>query len=161
MVQVRAARRDDAQEMSVILADILESWGSDRPRSPGHVLSHYIAHPDLVKCSVAVGEDGEILGFQSLLKMQADNPYDVPAGWGVIGTYVAAKAARQGVGRKLFSSSLDAAIAAGLRDIDATIGGANDLALAYYGAMGFRTYRTKPGAVCKSFSVEPKGVLAV
>ena len=155
MVQVRAARHDDAQEMSVILADILDGWGSDRPRSADHVLSHYIAHPDLVKCSVAEGSNGEILGFQSLIKMRPDNPYEVPAGWGFIGTYVAPKAARQGVGKALFASSVDAAIAAGLTDIDATIGDSNTSALDYYGAMGFRTYRTRPDAVCKRLSVKP------
>ncbi len=37
--------------------------------------------------------------------------------------------------------------------IDATIDDTNARGLAYYGALGFATYRTIPGIVCKCFKV--------
>lgn len=39
------------------------------------------------------------------------------------------------------------------KKIDATIGDNNPDALAYYEAVGFRTYRTPDGKVCKCFEV--------
>ncbi|KZL20161.1 GNAT family N-acetyltransferase [Pseudovibrio sp. Ad37] len=153
MVNIREAVREDAQAMSAILAVILESQGSDRPRSTAHVLSQYVEHPDRIRCSVALDENNNILGFQSLRRASAGNVYDLPAGWGIIGTYVSATASRKGVGRALFTSSLEAAGTVGLSQIDATIGEMNELGLAYYEAMGFCTYRVKPGAICKKLTV--------
>jgi GNAT superfamily N-acetyltransferase len=80
-------------------------WGSDRPRGPEHVLARYIRHPARISCCVAE-TGGSIVGFQSLKRAMAGNPYDLPEGWGIIGTYVAAAAAGQGVGRALFAESL-------------------------------------------------------
>lgn len=153
MLEVRAARTGDAGEMSAILAPILAGWNSDRPSAPAHVLAHYIEHSDRIACSVAVDAAGEILGFQSLKAARPGNPYGLPEGWGIIGTYVRATAGRQGVGKALFAASLRAAKAAGVSEIDATIGADNALGLGYYEALGFRTYREKPGAVCKKLIV--------
>lgn len=135
--------------MSAILTPILEIWGSARERAPAHVLDHYIAHPDSVQCVVAVDGAGRMMGFQSLKVAAAGNTYDLPAGWSIIGTYVDLNNARNGVGRALFNSTSKAARVAGLTRIDATIGAQSVDALAYYDAMGFRTYRQLPGAVGK------------
>ena len=40
-----------------------------------------------------------------------------------------------------------------MRKIDATIAGTNAEGLAYYDAMGFRTYGTPDGAICKCYEV--------
>lgn len=156
MVEVRDAVQEDAQGMSAILADILTTWGSSRPRSPAHVLAHYIEDPQRVRCCVALDEAGAILGFQSLKKAGEANPYDLPIGWGIIGTYVRADAARRGVGKALFAASLEAATGAGIRTIDATIGETNTSGLRYYAAMGFETYKTAPGAISKKRAVVVK-----
>ena len=149
MVQPREALPEDAPAMSVILTRILSGWNSTRPGSPDHVLAHYIAHPDRIRCSVAE-DDGQLLGFQSLKAARPGNPYDLPEGWGIIGTYVSTAAARRGVGKALFAETLAAAREAGLDQIDATIGKSNALGLAYYEAIGFRTYRTTDTAICKT-----------
>lgn len=135
--------------MSMILAAVIASWKSRRPYSPEHVLDHYIAHPDRIGCAVAVDRNASILGFQSLKVTRRGNPYDLPQGWGVIGTYVALNDLRKGVGRALFAQMRVTALGAGLTRIDATIGARNQGALAYYDAMGFRTYRHMDGAVGK------------
>ena len=150
---IRSAVPEDAVAMSAVLADILKTWESDRPRSSAHVLSNYIDHPDRVECSVAKAPDGTLLGFQSLKRATPGNPYDLPEGWGIIGTYVSAQAAGRGVGRALFAASRASARGAGIAQIDATVGATNEDALAYYAAMGFETNRRGPGAVCKRYDI--------
>lgn len=152
-IHVRPATPADAQAMSAILAEILAGWKSERPSDPSHVLAQYIAHPDRVECSVATDANGTILGFQSLRLATADNPYGVAPGWGIIGTYVKRGIGRRGIGSALFAATARAARQAGLEEIDATIGESNEDGQAYYEAMGFRTYRDRPGAVCKRYVV--------
>jgi hypothetical protein len=65
--------RPDAAAMDAVL--ILERWGSDRLRGP-NVLA---PRPHLLRA-----ETGGSVGFQSLKR--AMNPYDLPEGWGIIGT---------------------------------------------------------------------------
>jgi L-amino acid N-acyltransferase YncA len=152
-VTVREAKPSDAAAMSEILRDILTIWKSERPSSVEHVIAFYVEHPERVLCSVAVDISGAVLGFQSLKRVGEGNEYDLPGGWGVVGTYVDAKEAGRGIGKMLFSSSLDAARQASLTEIDATIGENNHSGLAYYNAIGFQTYRYKPGAICKRYVV--------
>ncbi|WP_299695014.1 GNAT family N-acetyltransferase [uncultured Tateyamaria sp.] len=152
---IRAATVADAKAMSRILRDVLVSWNSPRPFAPDHVTAHYITHPDGLRCSVAVDAAGDILGFQSLKRATEGNPFDLPDGYGIIGSYVDASATGQGVGRALFAASLAAAQAAGLAKIDATIADSNAAGLAYYAAMGFRTYRQLPGAIGKVYVLDP------
>ncbi|MFT4961551.1 MAG: ribosomal protein S18 acetylase RimI-like enzyme [Paracoccaceae bacterium] len=155
MVFVRDAVPEYAGSMSIILTEILTSWVSKRSGSPETVVKNYIQNPDRVKCSVAVDENNDIIGFQSLNIARDGNSFDLPVGWGIIGTYVKIDAGRRGTGRALFAASLGAAKVAGLTIIDATISETNDLGLAYYDAMGFRTYRTKRGVICKQLLVSP------
>ncbi len=152
-ITIRAAKVGDAYEMSVILAEILTIWGSDRAHSPEHIRDFYIEHPDQISCAVAVNKGGDILGFQSLKRAVAGNPYDAPLGWGVIGTYVKQGIGRSGVGSALFAATSQSARQNGVLKIDATIGESNDRAQLYYEAMGFRTYRKKQGAACKCYTV--------
>ena len=151
IITVREATAADANAMSKILRDILAVWNSDGPSTVAHVLTFYIAHPERLRCSVAVDLCDNVLGFQSLKRVSEGNEYGLPAGWGVIGTYVDAKARGRGVGKALFASSLDAARMAHLTLIDATIGESNQSGLAYYDAIGFQSYQSKPGAICKKY----------
>jgi GNAT superfamily N-acetyltransferase len=151
-MRIRQAQAGDAEAMDAVLTPILARWGSDRPRGSDHVLAHYIAHPARLSCCVAE-EAGRVLGFQSLKRAEPGNPYDLPPGWGIIGTYVSEDAVGRGVGRALFAVSLAAAQAAGLPRIDATIGAGNADGLAYYEALGFRTWRSRGTHIGKVFDV--------
>lgn len=152
-MKIKIATPDDAAEMSVILAQIIADWGSDRPSDAGHVRTFYVEHKDTIRTHVAVGEDNEILGFQHLRLATNDNVYGVTPGWGIVGTYVKLDAGRQGIGSALFHATLSAARAANLQKIDATIAKTNQSGLKYYGALGFETYRTSLGSLSKAFSV--------
>jgi GNAT superfamily N-acetyltransferase len=152
MISIISATPDHALGMSQLLHSILKRWNSPRPYSPEHVRAYYISPEDGIKCSVALKDD-KVVGFQALLLATEGNAYEVTPGWGIIGTYVDGSEAGQGIGRKLFASSLDAARKIGLPAIDATIGDWNDEGLGYYGAMGFETYRTPAGAVSKKFTL--------
>ena len=150
---VRPATFRDAAGMSRVLAEIMALWRSDRPTDPDHVLGFYIDHPDRILCSVAEDREGRLLGFQSLKRAGPENPYDVEPGWGIIGTYVRQQATRRGVGSALFAATTKAAERAALPKIDATIASDNQEGLRYYEAMGFVTYRTTPGFICKVYDV--------
>ena len=152
-MEIRAAVPADAEGMSRVLNEIGAARGRERPIDPAFVLARYLGHPDRVACSVAVDGDGRILGFQSLKRASAANPYGVPVGWGIVGTHVSPGAARRGIGAKLLVATLDAARRARLPGIDATIGADNSAALSFYGALGFRTYRAAGGSICKVFEV--------
>lgn len=49
--------------MSLVLRDIIEQTGRERPNDPAFVVSHYIANPDNIRCTVAIDDGGAILGF--------------------------------------------------------------------------------------------------
>ena len=152
MIMTRAATLGDAKGMVAVQNAIFAAGLRAAPTDIETVTTHYLDNPNRIACTVAVDAAGSILGFQSLqLATAAGNPYGVAAGWGIIGTHVSPSAARQGVGKALFEASLTAARAAGLRDIDASIGADNVLGQAYYEAIGFRTYRTTPDRICKAF----------
>ncbi|MEJ6403870.1 GNAT family N-acetyltransferase [Yoonia sp. 2307UL14-13] len=148
---IHSAKSNDADGVSAVLTALVAAGKRTKPADIAFALDHYIAHPDTIRCSVAVDQNGTILGFQSLKLAIDGNIYDVTPGWGIIGTHIHPEAARRGVGRALFVATCDAARAAGIAKIDATIGEANAEGLAYYSAMGFATYRRMKGAVCKCF----------
>lgn len=148
MVEIRAARADDALAMSAVLREIVAATGRERPTDIAFVTARYLADPASIRCSVAI-VDGELVGFQSLKRAVAGNPYDVPEGWGIIGTHISPRAHRRGVGAALFRATRAAAVAARLAKVDAYIGADNPAGLKYYEAMGFRTYRTPDGIVQK------------
>lgn len=152
-MDIRMAAIDDAAAMSRVLREIIAHTGRQRPHDEAFVIAHYIANPASIRCTLASGDDGDIFGFQSLVRAAPGNRYDVPVGWGIIGTHISPRAHRRGVGRALFQSSREAAERAGLQNIDAYIGADNQTALHYYDAMGFRTYRTPEGVVQKAYSV--------
>ncbi len=154
MIKTRQATPQDADGMSALIIPILQSWKSARRGDAEHMLKYYITHPDNVQCTVAEDETGRLVGFQSLILPGEGNPYNTPAGWGEIGTYVALDAGRGGIGRALFSESQKAALTNGIETIEAAIGSDNDRGLGYYSAMGFQTYSSEPGLVRKRFDLK-------
>ncbi|MVA38013.1 GNAT family N-acetyltransferase [Agrobacterium vitis] len=153
-MQIRPANSLDAQGMSKALDEIFAAGLRKSAGDSEWVLAHYIDHENRIECSVAQDEDGCILGFQSLRYATVDNPYGTPEGWGIIGTHVSPLAARRGVGSALFRATVQAAEAFPVQNIEAAIGADNDVGLAYYEAMGFRTYRSSDGLVCKVYRIE-------
>ena len=143
---------EDAEQMSAFLRELTAAGKRTSPDDIAHVRSYYIEDADKIRCTVAE-EDGSILGFQSLKNARAGNQWGVEPGWGIVGTHIRPSAARRGVGRALFDVTRKAAQDAGLLHIDASIGANNSEGLAYYEAMGFRTYRTPKNLICKRFDV--------
>lgn len=150
---VRQAVMDDASEISLFLEQLSSLGTRSLPSDPDFVRASYIAHPDNIQCAVVEDDDGTILGLQILKIAVKGNAYGVTVGWGIIGTHVKPDAARRGVGKTLFPATHKAAMDAGLKMIDATISATNVGALSYYESIGFRTYRTPDGKVCKCFEV--------
>lgn len=151
-MKIRDADVSDVEQMSAFLKELTAAGKRKSPDDEDFVRAHYIEDPKKVRCSVAA-EDGVVIGFQSLKLAEAGNPYDVEPGWGIVGTHIRPSAARRGLGRALFEVSRRSAGAASIAHIDATIAADNLEALAYYDAMGFRTYRTPEGLICKRFDI--------
>jgi len=153
-MRIKPANTADGQSMSDVLDDIFAAGLRKTPGDLQTVLANYIEHPDRIECSVAEGDDGRILGFQSLRYARAGNPYGAPEGWGIIGTHVSPRAARLGVGRALFQATVRAARAYRVDKIEAAIGANNPAGLVYYEAMGFRTRRETEGTIYKVYLVK-------
>jgi len=147
-MMIRYAALGDIEQMSGLLKELTASGKRKSPDSEAFVRTHYIGDRRKTRGSVAE-ESEEVLGFQSLIRADVGNKDGVEPGWGIIGTHVRPSAARRGVGRALFAVSLKAAEDASIEKIEASIASDNSEALAYYDAMGFRTYRTPEGLVCK------------
>lgn len=152
-MKLRTANPSDAEALSNVLDELVAAGKRTSPSDINFVRAQYTDHPDRIHCAVAEDEDGRILGFQSLRLAREGNPLGTPVGWGIIGTHIRPSAARRGVGSKLFLLTQDAARQTGLSEIEACIGASNAEGLAYYEAMGFRTYQHSEGAIRKSYRV--------
>lgn len=153
-MNLRDATHADAPQISELLKELTAAGKRQSPDDVVFVTENYIEDAQKIRCTVAE-EDGVILGFQSLRLAEVGNKYGVEPGWGIIGTHIRPTAARRGVGRALFKVTQSAAKDAGLQHVDATIGSDNTEGLAYYGAMGFKEYKTLKGAVYKRLDVAP------
>ncbi len=151
-MRIRRAVPADAAGISAVLQELAAAGLRTKPADRDLALRHYIGHANQVQCTLAE-EAGRILGFQSLKRAEAGNPYGVALGWGIVGTHISPRAARRGIGAALFEVTKDLAAEAGFEAIDATIGADNAGGLAYYEAMGFRTYRRTGSAICKAYRV--------
>ncbi len=148
----RSAKESDIEAISNVLQALVKAGMRSAPADQSFVRTNYVVSPEKIFCTVAE-EEGVILGFQILKLATENNKYGVFAGWGIIGTHVTPSAARNGIGKGLFSMTLIAAKNAELKKIDATIGDQNVDGLAYYASMGFETYRTSKDRICKVYSV--------
>lgn len=147
---LRKAKERDVAQIAAFLQELTALGKRTRPDDEGFVRDYYVNGTDTIRCTVAE-EDGKVLGFQSLKHAQPGNEWNVPEDWAIIGTHISPSAARRGVGRALFSSSLDAARTAQVTAIDASIGSDNAEGLGYYEAMGFRTYQQGNGLTKKRY----------
>ncbi|YAL83418.1 N-acetyltransferase family protein [Dermacoccaceae bacterium W4C1] len=146
MLVLRLARVTDADALTEVQNAIHRAGLRESPVDRDQIIERYLDATHTVSCTVAE-LDGQVVGFQSLKRAWPDNPYGVTEGWGIIGTHIHPDAGRNGIGRKLFAVSLEAAKSAGLQHIDATIGATNTPALAYYAAMGFVPYQEGKRAI--------------
>lgn len=154
-MRVRTASIDDIDGMSQVLQRLVAANKRTSPSDVEFVRDNYVSNPNGIRCSVAEDADNSILGFQSLIRAVEGNPFGVQSGWGIVGTHVSPNAFRRGVGKGLWKSSHEAAIAEGIRKIDARIDPANAVAIAYYEAIGFVAYETASGEVSHSFTLSP------
>jgi GNAT superfamily N-acetyltransferase len=153
-MKIRTATTGDAQAMSEMLQRLVAVGKRTARADIEFVLENYVANPVGIRCTLAESEQGDLLGFQSLIRSTEGNRYETPIGWSIIGTHVSPDAVRTGVGTALFASSREAALAAGLTKIEAFIGNDNTVAQAYYERMGFETYRHTDKAVCKAWTAD-------
>ena len=152
MTAIRPARSTDAEDMTEVQNAIYRAGLRASPVDVALIRERYLDAEYGVACTVAE-QEGQVVGFQSLKWAWPGNPYDVPEGWGIIGTHIHPDAGRSGLGRRLFATSLVAAKDAGLRHIDASIGVDNAPALAYYSAIGFTPYREGIDVIPHRFDV--------
>src|SRR5690625_6977147 len=147
MTEIRPAMATDAEDMAEVQNAIYRAGLRASPVNVAQVRERYLdMEYNTVACTVAE-QEGQVVGFQSLKWAWPGNPYDVPEGWGIIGTHIHPDVGRSGIGRRLFAISLSAAKASGLRSIDASIGADNGPALAYYSTMSFIPYRQGDGVI--------------
>lgn len=140
-VTTRAARPEDAAEMAELINEIIAAGGTtayEESFSAAEMEAEYISTPGKVSCTVAE-LDGSIVGFQGLhWPHGAGDPF--PKGWAIIATFAKRGLTGQGIGSALFAATRAAAVAAGVKTIDATIRADNAGGLTYYGRMGFTDY---------------------
>ncbi|MEZ5912806.1 MAG: GNAT family N-acetyltransferase [Paracoccaceae bacterium] len=156
--------------MAELLNAIIARGGTtahQRPFDAERMRAHYIAPALGISCHLAeVG--GRLAGFQALEWCDPDwqGPGKLPADWAVVASFVAEEARGRGVGRALWDATRDAADAAGVKTVDATIRADNAEGLAFYSGLGFADYRVVPDVplrdgtrvdrVCKRFDL-PRG----
>lgn len=128
---VRQAVPADAPAMAVLLNRIIAIGGTtahQKPMTAETVQDHYIDGPDCITSVVAEAE-GQIIGWQAI-------------GWwhggAHIGSFVDPDVQAKGTGAALFAETLQAAKAAGLSEIHASIRADNVPGLAYYARIGFQ-----------------------
>ncbi|MCU0906408.1 MAG: GNAT family N-acetyltransferase [Rhodobacteraceae bacterium] len=145
---LRQAGADDATTLSDLLNDIIAIGGTTAHQTPFTVdrfRATYIDTPARISCAAAFDATGA-LGFQSL-SWPAKGDYPVPDGWAVIGSFVRAGLQGRGIGQHLWAMTRDAARAAGVQAIDATIRADNVPGLRFYTGLGFTDWdviRAKP-----------------
>jgi len=140
-VIVRPARPGDADAMATVQNLIIRIGGTTAYQTERSVeeVRDYVVGSGAICCFVAEAAGGRVIGFQSLGRMAG-----LPEGWGDIGTFVDPSVQASGTGTALFAATREAARAAGLAAINATIRADNVPGLAYYARQGFRDYAADP-----------------
>lgn len=72
-MDTRIASLDDAAAMSRVLREIIAHTGRERPDDEAFVARQYIANPASIRCTVAIDDEGDVIGFQSLVQAEANN----------------------------------------------------------------------------------------
>lgn len=137
-LNVRPTVRADAIPLADLLNAIIAAGGTtayETPFTPEAFADAHIDGPGVITSMVAEDGDGRAMGFQILLVSDT-----LGAGWGDIGTFARRGSTTRGIGSALFAATRAAAIAAGLKAINATIRADNSGGLAFYAKMGFVDY---------------------
>ena len=142
--------------MTALLNEIITAGGTTahtRRFDRARLLGTFTSAPRGISCLVASG-GGAVLGFQALEWSDPDWPGEdrLPPDWAIISTYVRRACHGKGLGAALFEQTGAAALAAGVRFIDATIRRENSGGLAFYGRLGFEDYREEALTVSKRFA---------
>jgi len=137
-LRVRPTVRADAPALADLLNEIIAAGGTtayETPFTPESFAEAHIDGPGVITSMIAEDGDGHPMGFQILLASDKFAP-----GWGDIGTFARRGSTTRGIGSALFAATRAAAIAAGLKAINATIRADNAGGLAFYARMGFVDY---------------------
>jgi L-amino acid N-acyltransferase YncA len=137
-LNVRPAARADAPALADLLNEIIAAGGTtayETPFTPEAFADAHIDGPGVITSMIAEDGDGQPMGFQILLASDM-----LGSGWGDIGTFARRGSTTRGIGSALFAATKAAAIAAGLKAINATIRADNTGGLAFYARMGFVDY---------------------
>lgn len=62
-MHTRQAAIADAAEISAFMQELTALGKRTMPSDEDYVRTHYIGHPDNIQCTVAVDEDGSLLGL--------------------------------------------------------------------------------------------------
>ncbi|MEI4472515.1 GNAT family N-acetyltransferase [Frigidibacter sp. MR17.24] len=135
---VRPLIAADRDALRAVLNDIIATGGTTAHEDP-FTADGFAAHLAGARVVHVVLDGGAPVGLQYL----AEDPR-LPAGWLAIATFTRRAPPVPGAGRALFAATSAWARGAGVTAIDATIRADNTGGLAYYGRMGFETYRTWP-----------------
>jgi RimJ/RimL family protein N-acetyltransferase len=162
-IVIRPARPEDAPSMVSLLNAIIAKGGTTAYSEPFTVQKMLDLFVDIdISCVVAVQQaeistsnSPVVVGFQGLEWSDPDWPGEdkLPADWAMIATFVALEHQGQGIGRSLFQATLQAAKAAGVFKMDATIRSYNKGAQVYYTKMGFQDYKTTDETISKRFDL--------
>ena len=137
-LRVRPTVRADAPALADLLNEIIAAGGTtayETPFTPEAFAEAHIDGPAVIASMIADDEDRCAMGFQILLASEK-----LECGWGDIGTFARRESTTRGIGSALFAATKAAAIAAGLKAINATIRADNVGGLAFYAKMGFIDY---------------------
>lgn len=138
---VRPATLQDTPAMCTLLNAIIRIGGTtafEVEKTPEEVADWYLTGPHALLCHVA-DDQGRIIGYQTVSRYG-----DLPPGWGDIGTFVDIGLQRSGAGAALFAATVQAARAAGVTTINATIRADNVPGLGYNTRRGFVDYGADP-----------------
>lgn len=140
----RPAVASDAEAMCAVLNPIISdgsTTGHRKPFDAKRMAEHYIAPENNISCTV-VTLDGEVVGYQSIVWSDPNwqGPGYLPDRWAVIATFVRPGMQGRGIGQALWRATKDAATAANVIAVDATIRTDNVPGLAYYTGLGFWDY---------------------
>src|SRR4051812_854028 len=137
-LRIRPTVRADARALADLLNEIIAAGGTtayETPFTPEAFADAHIDGPAVITSMIAEHDDDRPMGFQILLASDKLGP-----GWGDIGTFARRGSTTRGIGSALFAATKAAAIAAGLKAINATIRADNTGGLAFYARMGFVDY---------------------
>jgi L-amino acid N-acyltransferase YncA len=137
-LNVRPTVPADAAALAELLNEIIAAGGTtayETPFTPDAFADAHIDGPGVITSVLAENAEGHPMGFQILLASDKLGP-----SWGDIGTFARRGATTRGIGSALFDATKAAAIAAGLKVINATIRADNIGGLTFYARMGFVDY---------------------